>query len=650
MIYKLSKNNLLMFCAFATLLVFVAVHPAFAISNTKMTSPSLVSLPSNSSLNKQLPKTVTPKNACMCIIFRLDGVQGSSLSNVQMQIMDIFQKKNASLSIGVMGYGLPQGTQLVSYLKSNLKPGHASIEVANNGWNRENYASLSLSQQVLIMNKTNQELANVLGKKPNVFTPPNDMYDADTLKAIKQLKMNVISAAIWEEDKFVTTQGSLVTNKDSQGIYHMPSMTDFQIDNGDGTYWTSIPKGKILTSIDSHISKYGYDVFLLHPQNFATIVNETYSNTVNKAYLDELASIIDYVKSKHIQITTFSNVVSLDHTKPIASASKTTPVLKPVTPPTPKTDVEIPAYTPPEVNISKFLEATNPSKVISFVEQNGSITMNAKYPSGDRVGAQLISLKVYQDFSRIPYHEIKSVSDNPYTVTSLPMYHQYKIETYVGGMLSSSNLVTLDNQEQDLDVNIPESGSISVTVYYNDGQTPIPDAIVTVRSQDNKTRAGGTTDPDGIAPKFYLQSTTTYGNYYVVDGKINDHMTFSSTHMTLQPGDANNVKLVAPWPAVIQNLVTIKVYNQTKLLSLFDKTFAVDMYDDTGEKISESPINIHGEGYFWSMKTGDYTFKVVNTTNDKVLGTLSTTLDGTKNNFQIIMQNNPPAKLVQNKI
>jgi hypothetical protein len=149
-----------------------------------------------------------------------------------------------------------------------------------------------------------------------------------------------------------------------------------------------------------------------------------------------------------------------------------------------------------------------------------------------------------------------------------------------------------------------------------------------------------------LASKFYLPSTTTYGNYYVVDAQINNHLKFSSTPITLQPDNGNEIKLIAPWPSVIQNLVTVKVYNQTKLLSSYGKPYAVDMFDDKGNKLAESPINIHGEGYFWSVKTGDYVFKVVNTTSDRVLGNLIATLDGTKNNFDVVLQENSFAKAI----
>lgn len=622
------RKNLFTFCIFAFLLVFAIVQPALAVSSSnkiKITNnTSSTNQTAHKSVPKHVPKVVQPKNPCPCIVFRLDDIQEFYLSDVQMKIMDVFQKKNASLSIGIIGYHFPLDEKLVSYLKTHLKPGHASIEVANHGWMHENFASLGLSQQVLLMNKTNQELIKTLGKKPHVFITPFNLYNNDTLKAVKQLKMSVISSGISNGGKFVTAKGNIIANKDSQGLYHVPSMTDFQVDIGNETYWTSIPKDKVIASIDSHISKYGYDVVLLHPQNFAVYVNGQYANTVDKKYLDDLASIIDYAKSKHIKITTISDIAGLDHTNvtTIQKISKTTSAPKPV-----KTN-----------HISKPLQTIQLSRTVPYVEPNGSLTMNVKYASGDRVGAYAMSLKIYRDFDPVPYQELSVISGNPYTISSLPMYHQYKIQTFVGGMLSSTNLVTLDNKEQDLDVNIPDGGSMLVSVYYNDGQTPIPGASVSISSQDNKTRETGITDPDGLTSRFYLPSTNLYGDHYVVTAKINNHLTFSSGYVVLQSGNAADIKLVAPWPSVIQNLVTIKVYNQTRLLSSHGQTYAVYMYDNAGNKLVESPINIHGEGYFWSLKPDDYVFKVVNTKSGEVLGNMVTTIDGSKNNFDIIIQ------------
>jgi len=334
MVDKIKKNNILAFSALFLLLAIVpsilaissANHTAVLPTNHTAVLPTnhtavlptnhTAVLPTNHTAvlptnHTSTTRIITAKNQCPCIVFRLDDIQSYYLSDVQTTIIDEFHKKNASLTMGVIGYDFHSDTKLTSYLKDKLKPGNTPIEIANHGWKHENFATLNFSQQVLLINKTNQELLKTLGKKPNVFITPYNLYNNDTLKALKQTNMKLISSGIWQEDKFVTTKGKLVENKDSLGLYHLPSMTDFQIVLGSEAYWISIPKDKVIASIDSHISKYGYDVVLLHPQNFAKFVNGQYVDNVDNSTLNELSSLIDYAKSKHITITTLSDIVGL---------------------------------------------------------------------------------------------------------------------------------------------------------------------------------------------------------------------------------------------------------------------------------------------------------------------------------------------------
>src|SRR5579872_5094257 len=116
----MNRHNLATFCIFTVLLVFTVMQPALAVSPKIPTSNQTLPT-SNQTLHKPVPKTVLPKvvsqkGSCPCIAFRLDGVQGSYLSDVQMKVMDVFQKKNASLSIGVIGLNLTLDKKLVSYL------------------------------------------------------------------------------------------------------------------------------------------------------------------------------------------------------------------------------------------------------------------------------------------------------------------------------------------------------------------------------------------------------------------------------------------------------------------------------------------------------------------------------------------------------
>src|SRR6267143_3450054 len=77
--------------------------------------------------------------SCHCIAFRLDDIQDYWLNNVQTKIIDTFQQKNASLTIGIIGNHVGNDVKLAGYLKDKVKTNNPSIEIANNGWEFENF-------------------------------------------------------------------------------------------------------------------------------------------------------------------------------------------------------------------------------------------------------------------------------------------------------------------------------------------------------------------------------------------------------------------------------------------------------------------------------------------------------------------------------
>lgn len=569
-------------------------------------------------------------NHCPCIAFRLDDIQTGYLNNVQMKIMDEFQKKNASLTIGVIGYDFSGDKKLVSYLKDLSKKGHAQVEIANHGWKHENFADLTESQQVGLINKTNNELVGIFHKRPTLFITPFNLFNNYTLKALQKSKMTQISSGISEDmNKFVTAKGRLVLNRDPQGLYHVPSMTDFQIDIGNETKWTSIPYSKLTGSISFYVSKIGYDVVLLHPQNFAKMENGTYVDVVNSKEIGELGKLIDYVRSKNMTIVTISDMVDMGlptppkptHSNPVTAAHIATN----------------------QTNTTKTTALAKPANVTSVVlpnaqeneSQTGSISISMRYPNGDRVEAPLVSLRVYQDSNLEPYVMVKSISGNPYELEPLPLGHQYKIQALVEGMLSSTDYVNLESQKQSVDMGIADGGSIRATVFYNDGMTPISNATVIVKSQDNTTRGTGVTGPDGQTIRFYLASTNVGSDYYSIRVKIDDHLSYGNPPLQLMSGEADEVKIVTPWPSMVDNLITVRAINQSKAITSSSGAYYVDLFDSGGKELSESRINIHGDAYFWDLKVGDYVFKTVDRASDTMVGSASVTLDGTQNNIDI---------------
>ena len=81
-------------------------------------------------------------DSCRCVAFRLDDIQDYFLNKVQMEIINTFQKNNTNLTVGVIGNYFGNDTLLVDFVKEKLKTNDHSLEIANHGWNHEDFTLL----------------------------------------------------------------------------------------------------------------------------------------------------------------------------------------------------------------------------------------------------------------------------------------------------------------------------------------------------------------------------------------------------------------------------------------------------------------------------------------------------------------------------
>lgn len=69
--------------------------------------------------------------SCNCVAFRLDDIQDYFLNQVQVEVMEAFDRRNASLTVGVIANYFGDDPAIVSYVKG--RAGDPSFEVANHG-------------------------------------------------------------------------------------------------------------------------------------------------------------------------------------------------------------------------------------------------------------------------------------------------------------------------------------------------------------------------------------------------------------------------------------------------------------------------------------------------------------------------------------
>ncbi|HET6457381.1 MAG TPA: polysaccharide deacetylase family protein, partial [Nitrosopumilaceae archaeon] len=221
-------------------------------------------------------------------------------------------------------------------------------------------------------------------------------------------------------------------------------------------------------------------------------------------------------------------------------------------------------------------------------------------------------------------------------IVSLPIGHKYKVELYANGMYANTDYVDLQSTQQVLDLTIPLPGGARFNVFYNDGLTPIDDANISIKSQDGKQWTQGITDNNGQTARFWIQSTNLQGNYYIADVSIGENLLYSYFPVAIISGIPQEVKIVTPWPPIVNSLLTAEVFkNSSKLVTTSDGSFLVTLYDINGNKIKESQANAKGQAYFSNLKVGNYVFHAINLNDNSEWGSTKTTINGSQNIIQI---------------
>jgi peptidoglycan/xylan/chitin deacetylase (PgdA/CDA1 family) len=252
------------------------------------------------------PQTLALKSAnnyCQCVIFRFDDIRNGYLEKIQIAMMDFFISKNVSVSFGLIANQISNNSELLQKLNQGYKIG--LFEIGLHGWNHEDYTLLTEEQQRLSFQKANEKIKQFFGKYPEVFIPPYNLFDNNTISAMRNSQFRILSSAIYydEPDVLKTTWGNILPP--NKNLLHMPEMTDFSI-YYNGT-WVKAPVRFLLSDIDYDIQTYGYSVIMVHPHSFAFEVNGTLTDTLDLNQLQSLNSVIEIIKNKNIPIMKFSD-------------------------------------------------------------------------------------------------------------------------------------------------------------------------------------------------------------------------------------------------------------------------------------------------------------------------------------------------------
>ena len=286
-------RNIIVIC----FLIFIfIVIPTFSVSFS-------VSLP------------ISSNYGCQCVVFRIDDIQDYWIDQAQIAAMDLFISKNLTLSVGLIMDDIGNDTILTEKVEEGLD--RNLFELALHGWDHEDFTTFDLQQQKDLIKKANEKTQILFGNKSQVFTPPYDQFNHNTLKALNDLNIKILSSSLQAEndlnegkDIFNLKVKMINSGSVGDGIYHLPSTVSFYDYEDENRTKESLQD--ILNKVDDSISKYGYSVITIHPQDFAKLDEQgEFIDIVDREQVEDLSLLIDTLKSKNISASSFSAIVDL---------------------------------------------------------------------------------------------------------------------------------------------------------------------------------------------------------------------------------------------------------------------------------------------------------------------------------------------------
>lgn len=220
-----------------------------------------------------------PEEKQITVVFRYDDYSGLSSTDIEVKLIDAFQKHNVPCAFGVIPYVCagdvndvrPQNTVpltpvKVDILKNAIKAG--ILEIALHGYSHQRirknrnteFSGLDYNSQALRIAKGKRYLEEMLNMQVVTFIPPWNSYDLNTLMALEKLGFKTISAG--EEGdakessalKFLPATCSLFYLRDAvESARHVPNVQPVIV---------VLFHGSDFLEIDKKIGKLTYQYFL----------------------------------------------------------------------------------------------------------------------------------------------------------------------------------------------------------------------------------------------------------------------------------------------------------------------------------------------------------------------------------------------------
>jgi peptidoglycan/xylan/chitin deacetylase (PgdA/CDA1 family) len=271
--------------------------------------------------------------SCQCVVFRMDDIQDSFVNNAQLEAMNLFLSRGQPLSLGIIMKDIGEDIRVTGKVGEGSQRG--LFELGLHGWDHVDYTNLTETEQRSTLNEANEKLNNIFGNESDIFIPPFGYYNNETVRAMEQLGIRILSASIsYEEDfednesVFNKTRSNLdemntnesnstklqnAVSPENQEVYFLPGMVQFK-DYVNGSI-VKVPLDRILSQVSKNMGEFGYAVIVFHPQDLVQVnMNGEIldSGALNSTEVQDLSQLIDTLLADGIKISTMSEIVGIE--------------------------------------------------------------------------------------------------------------------------------------------------------------------------------------------------------------------------------------------------------------------------------------------------------------------------------------------------
>ncbi len=247
---------------------------------------------------------VPPENKKF-IVFRDDDIAPFWSFHTIFNITETFRSHNVPhvMALIPIPFGRDIGSDVIlgAYLKSIKNDPHIEFALHGNGHSFNEFGDLSVSEASFRIAEGLEIIETLTGIRPVTFTPPYHAYNNNTLVALRENNVNIISSGT--DDIY---RG--VAFREVDNITHLPATTDFY--NWDEERYNTADE--IKTSCEYAMSVYDMCVILLHHHQFNT------DGRPDPSKIQVLTDVLDWAKEKEnsgaTEIVRFMDLIAVPST------------------------------------------------------------------------------------------------------------------------------------------------------------------------------------------------------------------------------------------------------------------------------------------------------------------------------------------------